>query len=459
MDLPPGWRAELTSNRAVVARSGDSSSVVVIAPVMAPAGVSADQYLRTYAAPGIRGWFPNASVVSVTASRLGQSRALASLDFRAPAGPGRAAALLFMNQGLGTLYVIGSPAASFAQQQRTLIQILRSFSFEGQAAPKSARAGGQNAGEASLAFTRFTDPNEGAFSCDVPAGWKIQGGLMRKSTVDIRGFVRLTSADGKINVFTGDPDLGTFIVPSQTLAWTGFREGSPYSPGFGNVMIVRRYIPGPQFAQEYAGRIANSLGVTGLQARDTRQRPDLSGGQNGMAQETWTAGEVSFGCNLRSGEGAGYVLAATKLTSMYGSGIWNVTTLVGYLAPVEQVNVAAAAIQRMMQTFQVNPNWFAQQQQTTAATAAIVADTNEHVSKAITDSYWSRQRAQDRMSERFSDYIRGRVRLQDPETGEELEGRAGNNYYWRVRSTKTIVGNDSGWTPQHIDVTELEQIG
>ena len=458
MVLPPGWRAELTQNQAVVARSNDGSSAVVIAPVMAPPEISAEVFLRRYAAQGLGGWFPNIAVTNVLPSRLGRAGALASLEFQSTAGPGRAAALLFMHGGLGTLYVIGSPASSFPQQQAALVRILRSFSFEGQPATGGVRSAQPNVPGPNLSFTRFTDPYEGAFSCEVPSGWKTQGGLVRKGTVDIRGFLRVTSPDGAIHVFFGDPEIGTFVPPNPTLAMTGFREGSAYSPGYGNVMIVRRYIPGLQFAQEYAARVAQSLGATALQARDARERPDLSGRQQGMAQEMWTAGEVSFGCNFRGVEGAGYVLAATKLTTIYETALWQVTTLVGYLAPVGRVQTASAAIQRVMQTLQINPNWYARQQQTTAQTSAIVAETHEHVSRIISDSYWSRQRVQDRLNENFTDYIRGRVRLRDPETGEELEGRAGNNYYWRVRGTNTIIGNDAGTPPPSVDVTELQQI-
>ena len=76
----------------------------------------------------------------------------------------------------------------------------------------------------------------------------------------------------------------------------------------------------------------------------------------------------------------------------------------------------------------------------------------------IRDSYWSRQKSQDRTNRNFSDYIRGTVRLKDPESGEELEGTAGKNYYWRVRNTNTVVGSDAPSAPPNIDVTELEQV-
>ncbi|HBY63998.1 MAG TPA: hypothetical protein DEH78_29595, partial [Solibacterales bacterium] len=109
-------------------------------------------------------------------------------------------------------------------------------------------------------------------------------------------------------------------------------------------------------------------------------------------------------------------------------------------------------------TFRVSPQWFGAQQQTTAETSRIVSQTNEQISRTISDSYWSRQRTQDRTNRNFSDSIRGVVRLRDPDTGEELEGTAGKNYYWRVRGTNTIVGQDTPTPPPTIDVTELEQV-
>lgn len=458
MDLPPGWRAELTASQAVVARSADASSVILIAPVTAPRQLSAGEYFRRHGAGAIRTWFPNASLVAVLPSRLGQAGALASLEFQGTGGRGRAAALLFLSGGLGTLYVIGCPAATFPREQATLVRILRSFSFEGQQAPPAAGSAQPAAAVPQLTYVRFTDPYEGSFSCEVPQGWRAQGGLVRKSTVDIRGFLRLTSPDGRLHVFSGDPEIGTFVPPNPMLAMTGFPEGSVYSPGYGNFMVVRRYIPGLQFAQEYAQRLAQSLGATALQVKDARERPDLSGRQQGVAQEAWSAGEVAFACQYR-GESAGYVLAITKLTTIYETALWQVPLLAGFLGPRDQAGTATAIIQHLFETLQVNPQWYARQQMTTAQTSAIVAETHEHVSRIINESYWRRQRAQDRISERFADYIRGRVRLCDPETGEELEGRAGNNYYWRIRGTDTIVGNDSGTPPPPpIDVTELEQV-
>jgi hypothetical protein len=459
MNLPPGWRSQLTRGQSVVAQSGDGSSVVVIAPVMAPPQLTATEFLQRYAAAGVKGFINEPALAGVYPSRLGKVGAMALLRYRSPAGPATAKVLLFLSGGVGTMYLIGAPDASFSQQQPVLVSILRSFSFDGQRPPDGASPGdGAPPREPSLQYTKFVDPYERSFSCDVPAGWAVKGGLIRKNTVDVRGFLRINSPDGSIALFVGDPEIGTFVAPTQTLGMSGFREGSTYSPGYGTVMVVRRYIQGLQFAQEYAGRFAQSIGAQGLRGRDAKPRNDLSGQQNGIAQQGVTAGEVSFTCMRNGAESAGYVLAATSYTGMEGAGIWNVTTLLGYVAPVNQVSVAQAAMAHIMQTFQVSQQWYGQQQQTTAQTSAIVSETNQRVSQIITDSYWSRQRSQDRTNQNFSDHIRGVVRLKDPDSGEELEGTAGKNYYWRVRGTNTVVGSDQPSPPTQIDVTELEQV-
>ncbi len=458
LNLPPGWRSELTPNQAVVAQSGEGSGTVVIAPVMAPGNVSAQEYLQRYVAQGIQRWFPNAQVTGVVPSRLGRAAALAALRYQTQAGPGRASALLYLGGGVGTLYIIGAPAATYGQAQPALIGILKSFSFDGQrGGGGEGRGPGAAPAAAQLSYTRFTDPYEGAFSCEVPAGWQVKGGTVRKTAVDVRAFLRLTSPAG-VTVFVGDPEIGTFVVPSQVSAMGGLREGSPYSPGYGSSMTIRSYIPGVQFAQEYARRVAGGLGLSEVRPKDVRQRPDLSGRENGVAQQAWTAGEISFEGMRQGRPVAGYVLAATKLVVIAETGMWNLTTLLGFVAPVDQAATATAAIQRVMQTFTVSSQWFGQQQQTTAKTSQIVTETNNRVSQGISDTYWARQRAQDRSHEGFSDYMRGRVRLKDPESGEEMEGRAGNNYYWRVRGTDTVVGGNDPTPPPAIDVTELEQV-
>lgn len=459
MNLPPGWRAQLLQSGAVIGRSADQNSLILIGPLNAPAGMTAQDWLRRSAAASLQNLLPGAQLSGVFPSRLGRGGAMATFDYRSAAGPGKATMLCFLSGSAGAAYVIAAPAASFTQQRPGMIAALRSFQFTGVTERRAPAAGGAAAPAVQLSFRRFSDPNENSFSVDVPVNWQVQGGTIRKNSVDVRSAVRLQSPDNAIAIVVGDTNIGTFCEPSQTLAMTGFREGSQYSPGYGTVMIIRRYIPGVQFAQEYAGVMARGFGASSLQMREAKQRPDLSQSNPNINQAS-TAGEVAF-TSVRNGqENAGYVLASTSRMALPGdTGIWNVITLVGWMAPPSATGTVNAVLDRLMRSFQINAQWARAQQQLTADTSRIVTETNNRVSQIITDSYWSRQRSQDRTSENFSDYIRGRVRLKDPETGEELEGTAGKNYYWRQRGTNTIVGSDTPDRPTNIDVTELEQIG
>gem|GEM_PF-3777586 len=50
-----------------------------------------------------------------------------------------------------------------------------------------------------------------------------------------------------MNQETGHRPLLIFVIPNQMLLWSGFRESSWYSPGYGVQMLVKRYLPGIHF--------------------------------------------------------------------------------------------------------------------------------------------------------------------------------------------------------------------
>src|SRR6185503_15410058 len=86
----------------------------------------------------------------------------------------------------------------------------------------------------------------------------------------VRTSVVATSPDSGITIRLGDVDLPPFSVPTPLLAQLGFREGSPYSPGYGINMIVMRYLPGEQFARYYitsrVGQVCSGLQIVSSQA-------------------------------------------------------------------------------------------------------------------------------------------------------------------------------------------------
>jgi hypothetical protein len=78
-----------------------------------------------------------------------------------------------------------------------------------QAAP-AAKATPQN-----VAWTSWQDPNEQAFTVEVPKGWTIKGGAFRIGYSDVRPMVDMISPDGKTEVRLGDVAIPPYAIPTR----------------------------------------------------------------------------------------------------------------------------------------------------------------------------------------------------------------------------------------------------
>jgi hypothetical protein len=459
MDLPPGWRAQLAENGAVTARSGDGASLVVVAPVLG-IGEATAEWLRRRGAAALVPYLGNAAVSAVYPSRIGGSAALAAAEYSGGSGPGTANVLLYADGGIGTLYVIAGPKALFARQRAQLVQVLRSFSFTGE---RPAQAGAGEA-PADVNFARFDDPREGAFTVQAPAGWRIEGGVARFAATDVRPYVFATSLDGSRMVRIGDPAVGLYTLPNQLFAFAGMGEGQVYSPGYGVQMTIMRYLPGHVFAQQYTAALARHAQAANLRIQSVKPLPPLHEAFQGYVQQQMTAGEAAFTCVRNGRECAGSVVSETTLTAVPASqgGMWQATALASFLAPVESAGPTNRILLHMVESFQMNPQWLQAQSQTAMNTAQIARTAALHTSRIINDVYWNRQAAQDRVNQKWDDYIRGVVRLRDPRTGEQFEGSAGRNHYYRVDGNgrpdyrgNHVIGQDRA---RNVDIGELEVV-
>ena len=242
-------------------------------------------------------------------------------------------------------------------------------------------------------------------------------------------------------------------------------EGQWYTPGYGSRMMIARFMHGASFAEMWAQR---NLRLGGARVRDRRDRGDLVAqanqmGNQGLARNEYTAGEVTLDAVMNGTPVSAWILASTNRLSMQGMAQWFVTGPAYWVAPQGQEATAMAVLDQLARSFRVNQSWFYANQRHVGQVSATVTETGEAISRAISSSYWSRQRAQDRSNQNFSDYMRGVQRVRDPETGEEFEGRAGSNYYWRNRRDNNpntqIMGTDQAGADQILDVSPLERIG
>ena len=245
----------------------------------------------------------------------------------------------------------------------------------------------QAAMSAETHWVKYVDPSEGAFSLEVPAGWQVSGGSRRMSTVEIRTGVDIVSPDGAIRIFYGDAGVPIYTLPSPLLAQAGIGIGGVYRPGFGQQLVVAPYYSGQAFADQWgAQRIARSC--VGVERIGSQARPDASRGIDQAfaaygIQTSINAGEGNFACALQGTPAVGYVFAATELVRMQMGALWDVKSLVGFIAARPRATEANALLGRIVSSFAIDPRWAGRQQQMAAQTSAAVSRTNQIVSSAI----------------------------------------------------------------------------
>lgn len=354
----------------------------------------------------------------------------------------------------GYLYKMAAPQARYHTAEETFAGVLSSFRIMG--APVGAK-------EAGPSYVRWQDPRENAFSMEVPAAWRVQGGLFRFASVDTRPAIEVISPDGLIRITGGDSEIPPFTIPNAALQMAGFYEGSWYSPGYGVRMMVRRFMPGTAFARDYVMTRA-ARGCSNVVVTEMRDRPDAVQAINAISAQynntgvssNLHAGEAAFTCSNNGRPMRGYYFAATRLTEAYGSGLWNVDYLYGYLAASEKLELAQSILEHMLKTTQANPQWVAMQQNVTAETSKIVSRTSDEISNIISNSYWKRQETMDELSRRRSNATLGVEDVVDAATGRQLKVESGSNYYW-VDQRGTIVGTQTDTRP-NIDFRELVRL-
>ena len=456
IEHPAGWTVEATSDMRIVVRSQDGGSLVAIAPFVR-GGTTCQQYLQQ--SLGSSAVFPHAQVTNVTQRRQQPDEAVAAFTFQG--GRSRGAAMCSLYRGSGMTFAIAAPAALYDRQKEDLVRIVRSLSFAqsqgngGPAAPARPR----------VQYTRFTDPREGSFFVDIPAGWRTEGGLLRRSAIDITASVRTMSPDGETAVFLNDEQLMHCITPNSFGGMTAIPEGGIYDSGAGTRLMVLRYQPPQMFAMNYLGQIQRRYGVSGIQVKDRRERPDLAEPANRQAAQynanplgaaRYANSEVSFVGQRNGRPVAGYLLVAIEATPWMNNGTYWTPTVMGFVAPMDQGRQAQEILWHSAFSAQANPQWVAMQQKTTMATSHIFVQSSHAVDDIITKSYWSTQATNDRIFQSDSDARRDQVRLRDPQTGEEFTAAAGHNYYYRPAAgdERHIFGTDDTDRP-NIDATEL----
>jgi hypothetical protein len=314
--------------------------------------------------------------------------AMARLRFRTAFGGRPARGVLFVAVAGPHVELSGflSPEEAFEESAATLTQIVSSASF---------RSPG-------VRLTSYTEPNETAFTVQVPEGWQV------------RGLVDRRWGDANLAIFLADPS-GRIRVSRQQLEapYTNpmpfFQEGSRYNAGGGTADIeVRTMVGAVDFLRaEREGRL---LWV--------RPRADLLDAYATSPFAThlgyrYDAADAMF--RLPDGR-TRYRQVLLQYTP---GGGWYVTSQ-GYEAPEADLATAQGVLALVLATNVPNHDWAMAEARGAAQRLAIIQSTNTEIVRILQETTVNRARASSKAAEAWSQYIRhgGYTPVRNAVTGE-----------------------------------------
>ncbi len=324
-----------------------------------------------------------------------------------------------------------------------------------------------------LTYTRYTDPQAGTFTIEVPQGWQVRGGFHHPGLGDRRFFVEVQSPQG-VMVLLGDPNCPQAFYENP-MAWgQGFIT---YPTG---CVFLNLKCSGKNLAAWYLKNVAQQR-FGPIQTGAEGERKDIA-----EANSKWHPDLVGFKATVHQVT----IRAANRSGSLLGfsfstGGIWGVGdnwsgNVMLWLAPQGLENIGEQVAMSMLKSLQFTPRfaqifqqdeamiagngniavanqqqWFAGQQ---AAHQAQVQAGDIQVA-----GYWDQQRANDRMmagwdrnqqingdlAQRWGDAMLGNQRLYDEAIGKEYNVSAGANYYW-VDNGGNVVGTNTETPPDYL---------
>lgn len=305
--------------------------------------------------------------------------------------------------------------------------------------PKAAQSAQPKATGGSPPWVNYTDNAEGAFSMDVPIGWQVEGGMYRFGYFDVRWMMDIRSLDGKVVIRINDPNIPPYVLPGPHSGPAGHAANRP---GFWQ-MVVDNYQEARPYAESYTRRRFGSV-CTSLTSAQSDWTPTMP--PQWKEQETpvrITDASLAFNCESSDGPRIANVYAVTAVHGR--DGLWMVDFMITVLATPDRLAQARAMTQRMINSWQENPQWKTRQEQITQeGLENMQADFRQFMQQM---AVYHQQRTQamnqqvagfeKRMQQQadqvtsFGNILTGVTNLRDPVTGATFQDFTGpkSNYY------------------------------
>jgi hypothetical protein len=321
-------------------------------------------------------------------------------------------------------------------------------------------------------FTRLSvkDPginNIEAVSFLIPAGWKAEGGIQ---------WFRDYSVLANLLMKVTDPQTGATIefLPIQNFTWLT-QMVVPMSPGtnyLGNILyqpvtdlaqfIQLFYVPGA-LRQLQSARIVSSEDLPKVAAQVAQTHGGPCTAKSGRMRYEYQAGGQPWEED---------VYVTLVYTPMQQMTLWSVTSAYAFRAPKGHLDRLTPVMNTTINTQRLSPDWyggymyvqklFLDRMNQGIRNAGAISDTitrnSEEIRRMFDDSYRQRCQSQDRISQSYSEYIRGVETYRNPYEDRPIQLPTGYANAWVNRSGEYILSPQSGFDPNIGSNTEWRRL-
>jgi len=308
-----------------------------------------------------------------------------------------------------------------------LIRVLYSFNYE----PELMEP--DNVGITQM--ETWTDPNEGAFTIEIPTDWTVEDGSgLIRPYIDACYRVYAYSQDGARGFLFESPYEYIFVEPAWVLELSGYTQGSLYdlSEGLFRPMMVWEYLDASAYITNILEPVFEQQNIVG---QGVVNRPDVV---SSYTELPWvsevSAAEETFVDSLTT-----HVCVVSDQRQVSdGVGVWAVA-LAYYWAPTEDIELVEKIVNEMIDSFTLNPTWATNEQKQVALRGGIISQTGDDIANSINSAYKMRSETLETTVNKFSNAILGLEDVYDPETSAHWTVPSGLDNYW-----SDIYGNIYG---------------
>jgi hypothetical protein len=221
-------------------------------------------------------------------------------------------------------------------------------------------------------WTRVSDHTEHAFSVDAPTGWKVNGGVIRRSPMQPHIVIQIESPGGATRFILGNIDAISYSILTPLSYQLGFREGQIHSAG-ADIGMVLNYRTGQQWAVSYGQKLlTGAQNIRLLGNRDqTAMLPRLP---PAFPPFHASAGDAFFTAEREGHTYEVYVFAKTEITGDQNTAVWNADNTFAFSTPKGHGMAAGLVVTHIVQSLRIDPQWLTKQLQVSGKLAQDALD-------------------------------------------------------------------------------------